>query len=109
MQPPPHGSVKFGIWNMALARNIVGPQIRKLRMRQTLTQPMLAAKCNLQGWDISRETLAKIESQFRWVSDFEMLCLARSLGVPVEALYPEKELATKAMRACLGTLARKGG
>jgi hypothetical protein len=40
------------------------------------------------GWDISRETLAKIESQIRWVADFEMVVLAAALKVPVIALLP---------------------
>ena len=47
---------------------------------ERLTQPMLVAKLNLLGWDISRETLAKIEAQFRWVADFEILLLAEALG-----------------------------
>jgi transcriptional regulator with XRE-family HTH domain len=76
---------------MARPRNIVGPQIKALREKRGLTQPMLAAKCHLLGWDLSRETLAKIESRIRWVADYELLCLAQSLGVSAEALLPPKE------------------
>jgi transcriptional regulator with XRE-family HTH domain len=72
-------------------RNLVGPQIRQLRDRQKLTQPMLAARCRRWGWDLSRQTLAKIETQFRWVSDFELLCLARALRVEPEELWPAKD------------------
>ena len=75
---------------MKPVRNIVGPQIRKLRAERGLTQPMLVAKCNLLGWGISRETLAKIESQIRWVADAELLCLAESLKVPLDALLPKR-------------------
>ena len=64
---------------MKKPRNIVGPVIRQLREKRGLTQPMLVAKLNLLGWDISRETLAKIEAQFRWVADFEILQLADAL------------------------------
>lgn len=71
-------------------RNIVGPQIRKLRANRGLTQPMLVARINLLGWPISRETLAKIEAQFRWVADCELLCLARALDTPITALVPSK-------------------
>ena len=42
------------------------------------------------GWGISRETLAKIESQIRWVADAELLCLAESLKVPLENLLPKR-------------------
>lgn len=66
---------------MTKPRNIVGPVIRQLREKQALTQPLLVAKLNLLGWDISRETLAKIESQFRWVADIELLQLADALRV----------------------------
>ncbi len=52
---------------------------------------MLAARCRRWGWDLSRETLAKIETQLRWVSDFEMVCLAKALRVEPETLLPTKE------------------
>lgn len=76
---------------MSNPRNIVGPQIRRLRDQQRLTQPMLAARCRRWGWDLSRETLAKIETQLRWVSDFELLCLAKALRVVPGDLWPPKE------------------
>jgi len=66
---------------MKQKKNIVGPVVRELREKSGLTQPQLAAKLNVLGWDISRETLAKIESQFRWVADFEILKLAGALGL----------------------------
>jgi len=66
---------------MKQKKNIVGPVVRELREKSGLTQPQLAAKLNVLGWDISRETLAKIESQFRWVADFEILKLAGALGI----------------------------
>jgi transcriptional regulator with XRE-family HTH domain len=72
-------------------RNLVGPQIRRLRDQQGLTQPMLAARCRRWGWDLSRQTLAKIETQLRWVSDFELLCLARALRVEPNELWPPKD------------------
>jgi len=76
---------------MANPRNFVGPQVRKLRNQRGLTQPMLAARCRRWGWDLSRETLAKIETQLRWVSDFEMLCLAKALRVEPSDLWPSRE------------------
>lgn len=47
---------------------MVGPVVRQFREQRGLTQPMLVAKLNVQGWDISREPLAKIEAQIRWVA-----------------------------------------
>jgi hypothetical protein len=30
----------------------------------------LAAQCQRMGWDITRDTIAKIEAHKRWVGDF---------------------------------------
>jgi hypothetical protein len=60
---------------------------------------MLVAKLNLLGWDISRETLAKIEAQFRWVADFELLQLAEALGTDAgEVLRTARREADKRKR-----------
>lgn len=67
--------------------NIVGPEIRRLRYQQGLTQDDLAARCSRLGWDLSRSTLAKIEAQVRCVSDAELLILSRALKVAVDTLY----------------------
>ena len=67
-------------------RNLVGPTVRQLREKKGLTQGDLAAKLNLLGWDLSRETLAKIEAQIRWVADFEIIFLANALGLDGPAL-----------------------
>lgn len=69
-------------------KNIVGPNVRKLRNNQDISQEKLAAKCQLIGWDISREGIAKIESQVRGVSDIELLKLAKALRVHFSVLFP---------------------
>ena len=73
---------------MARAKNIIGPQVRQLRYERALSQPALAAKCQLLGWDISRDTIAKIEGQTRWVGDSEFVFLALALDVPLHRLLP---------------------
>ena len=88
------GRVKFGIRNVKTPRNIVGPIVRRLRGKHQLTQPQLVAKLNLGGWDISRETLAKLESQIRWVADFEIVKLATALGVSPGDLLEEAQKAS---------------
>ncbi|MEQ1933922.1 MAG: helix-turn-helix transcriptional regulator [Fimbriimonadaceae bacterium] len=67
---------------------MVGPTVRRLRNAAELSQADLAARCGVLGWDLSRETLAKIESQIRWVADFELMCLAAALRVEVKTLLP---------------------
>ena len=67
--------------------NIIGPQVRYLRETKGMTQDQLAARCNVVGLNISRGTLAKIESRVRRVTDSEVALLAKALKVDVAELY----------------------
>ena len=68
---------------------MIGPMLRSLREAEGLTQAELAARLQLSGWDISRETLAKVESQVRCVTDRELVRFAEALEVdPSELLKP---------------------
>jgi transcriptional regulator with XRE-family HTH domain len=69
--------------------NQIGPNIREIRKSMNLSQKELVARCNLIGWDISRGTLAKIESQSRKISDGEVLYFSKALKVKVGALFNE--------------------
>jgi transcriptional regulator with XRE-family HTH domain len=71
------------------AKNIVGSQVRKIRTEVEISQAQLAAECQLQGWDVSRDVVAKIEDGRRWVADEELLKLARALNCAVPQLFPE--------------------
>ena len=68
--------------------NVVGPQVKRIRQSEDMTQAQLVARCNLLGWNISRGTLAKIESRVRRVTDEEIVLLAEALKVGVEELFP---------------------
>ena len=71
--------------------------MRKIRSQHGLTQADIAARCQRMGWDLSRDTLAKIELQSRWVSDFEVVFLAQALGVSHHELLPDdKQMKTLA-------------
>ena len=67
--------------------NIIGPKVRQIRESQGLTQEEFTARCNLLEWDISRSTLAKIESQVRRITDEEAALLAKALKVKINELY----------------------
>jgi transcriptional regulator with XRE-family HTH domain len=68
--------------------NVIGPQVREIRDSQGLTQEALAARCEILKWNVSRSTLAKIESQVRRVTDEEVALLAKALKVKITRLYP---------------------
>jgi len=67
--------------------NLIGPNVKVFRDQQGLTQSELAARCNLLDWDISRGTLAKIESRVRRVTDYEVVLLAKALKIDIEQLF----------------------
>ncbi len=69
-------------------KNAVGAEIRRLRDSKGWTQEVLAARCAVSGYEVSRSTLAKIEAQIRGISDVEMFVLAKVLGVSLSDLFP---------------------
>lgn len=71
-------------------KNVVGEQVRHLRNQTGLSQEELAARCQRQGWDIDRFTIARIEAGTRWVGDFEVIELARALRTTLLRLYEQK-------------------
>jgi transcriptional regulator with XRE-family HTH domain len=73
-------------WSIEL--NIIGSKVKALREQQQLTQDQLAARCQLVGLQISRGTLAKIESKVRCVTDEEALFLSKALKVEIQSLFP---------------------
>ena len=74
---------------MKLGLNVVGPQVRKVRNKKGWTQTILAQKLQLQGWDISVNSLGKLEAQLRRVPDCELMFLARVLSVNINDLFPK--------------------
>jgi transcriptional regulator with XRE-family HTH domain len=76
------------IENYASHLNVIGPQVRKIRARKGWTQNQLALKLQLFGWDTSRESVTRLESQSRRVPDLELFVLAKVLGVKADDLFP---------------------
>lgn len=69
--------------------NLVGPLVRKWRTRKAWSQETLSRKLQLQGWSISRNSLAKLELQLRRVPDCELVFLSKVLGVTPNELFPK--------------------
>ena len=71
------------------ALNIIGPKVRRLRHQRGWSQNDLAIRLQLLGMeDGTRGKISKIESRIIWVSDEDMLYLARALKVDMKDLYP---------------------
>jgi HTH-type transcriptional regulator, cell division transcriptional repressor len=76
------------ISTMFYMRNIVGPRVKEARQRNEppLTQSELSARLQLQGWDLQRTGVAKIELGIRQITDIELVMLANTLNVSVSWL-----------------------
>lgn len=68
----------------------VGQGIRALREKRGLTQEQLSAKLQLQGCDITRSALAKIEVGQRHLYIDELKVLSLLLNVSTEELLGER-------------------
>lgn len=84
---------------MSTPQNIVGPAVRRLRYEKDWTQAMLTARCSRIGWDLSENTIAKIEAQIRCVTDAEAVLLARALGVGLLDIFPSEARSLKKRQA----------
>ncbi len=62
--------------------------MRKLRTQKGWTQAQVASKLQLLGWDTSRESVTRLETQSRRVVDLELFAVARVLGVKADDLFP---------------------
>lgn len=62
-------------------KNISGDRIRQARVKQRLSQTELAAKLQLNGVIIERDSLSRIETGSRFVTDYEIVVLADVLHV----------------------------
>jgi len=72
--------------------NLAGPIISRLRNQMNMSQERFVILFQRKGWDMTRETLAHIETQRRHLSDFELVFIARCLKVPVTELLPKVKL-----------------
>lgn len=86
--------------------NVIGKKLRKLRKEKKFKLSELEAKCGVLGWDVTGNTLAKIESMQRSVFDCELIILSKVLGIQICDLYPAKVNDVK-LRECLNKPARR--
>ena len=67
--------------------NLVGPQIRKLRVDRGWSQAKYAVQMQLKGLDMGRDVVARIECQIRGIRDLDIPFFASTLGVEVSHLF----------------------
>ncbi|MBQ9779109.1 MAG: helix-turn-helix transcriptional regulator [Clostridia bacterium] len=62
-------------------KNICGARVKEARRRMGLSQENLAARLQIEGVIIERDSVSRIEIGTRFVADYELLMLCKILGV----------------------------
>ena len=65
------------------SRNICGQRVLEARRHNCMTLFDLAARLQIEGVNIERDSISKLESGKRFVADYELLTLAKVLNVSV--------------------------
>ena len=67
-------------------KNICGDRLREARVVQRLRQEDLAARIQIKGINMERDSISRIEIGTRFVSDFELKVFSEVLDVSVNWL-----------------------
>jgi transcriptional regulator with XRE-family HTH domain len=70
--------------------NLCGERVRQARVAKRITQADLAARLQLSGITIERDSVSRIEIGTRFVADYELKVLSEILGVSAEWLLEEE-------------------
>jgi hypothetical protein len=72
-------------------RNLIGERIRKARLacKPPVTQEDLAGRLAARGITIDQTAVSRIENQTRYLMDYEIAAIAKSLKVSVGHLFGE--------------------
>lgn len=64
-------------------KNLSGNRIREARQKLRISQSDLAARLQIKGIIIERDSISRIESGTRFVADYELKIIAEILGVDI--------------------------
>lgn len=67
-------------------KNIIGPSIRRARYQRGWSQANLATRLQLQGLDLRRSAVGKIEARIRVVPDYELMVILKVFGLTCEEM-----------------------
>ena len=71
-------------------KNVSGEKIRQMRNIKRMSQSDLAAKMQVEGVMLERDSISRIEGVERFVADYELRVFAKVLGVDVKWLLNEE-------------------
>ena len=72
-------------------KNICGPRLRERRQKLKLTQADLAARIQVAGVIMERDSISRIEIGTRFITDYELMVFSDVLGVSMDWLTGKTE------------------
>lgn len=72
-------------------KNFCGNRVKEARARLNITQTDLAARLQVAGITMERDSVSRIEIGTRFVTDYELAMLAKILGVSMEWLTENEQ------------------
>ena len=85
-----YGGAIMKIYDYNGRKNLCGDKIRQARQKQRLSQTDLAARLQIAGIIIERDSISRIEAGTRFVADYELKILANVLNVDIIWLLNEE-------------------
>ena len=67
-------------------KNVCGKRLHEARVKNGISQADLAARLQIKGITIERDSISRIEIGTRFVADYELMILSEILGVSVDWL-----------------------
>ena len=67
-------------------KNIIGAKVVAIRTERGIKQKDFLAQLQVLGMDISATSLSRLEGQYRLVQDYEVVIVAKALGVDIMEL-----------------------
>lgn len=67
-------------------KNLCGDRIREARLKRRISQADLAARLQIEGITMERDSISRIEIGTRFVADYELVVLSKILGVTLDWL-----------------------
>ena len=84
--------MKMKIYMYRGKKNLCGERIRMARLKRRITQSNLAARVQLEGITLERDSISRIEKGTRCVTDYELKTFSKVLEVSMEWLTTEDAL-----------------
>ena len=78
--------IDMKIYDFMGSKNICGSRVKEARKKCGLSQEALAAKLQVEGVNIERDSVSRIEIGTRFVADYELLALCKILNISPEYL-----------------------